>query len=177
MIFIQLVYYDLYKKWSGLNIFLNILNMIGFGNPIVTWDIIEAHPDKSWNWYCVSQNPNITWEIVQANPDRPWKWGDMSKNPSITWEILQANPDKDWRLISMNPNITWEIIDAHPEINWTWGLLSGNSMAYSNKRTEEKKRNQDRCLAIKEDLMAAAWHPRRVEKWLEIGGFELLDAL
>jgi hypothetical protein len=25
--------------------------------------------------------------------------------------------------------------------------------------------------------MAAAWHPRRVERWLEIGGFELLDSL
>ena len=30
---------------------------------------------------------------------------------------------------------------------------------------------------FKEDLIAAAWHPRRVEKWLEIGGFELLDTL
>jgi hypothetical protein len=29
----------------------------------------------------------------------------------------------------------------------------------------------------KEDLMKAAWHPRRVEKWLEVGGFELLEAL
>ena len=40
-----------------------------------------------------------------------------------------------------------------------------------------KPRIQARCAAIKEELMAAAWHPRRVEKWLEIGGFELLDAL
>jgi hypothetical protein len=30
---------------------------------------------------------------------------------------------------------------------------------------------------IKEELMAAAWHPDRVEKWLEIGGFELFDSL
>ena len=31
------------------------------------------------------------------------------------------------------------------------------------------------CRAYKEDLMAATWHPRRVQKFLDIGGFELLD--
>ena len=31
------------------------------------------------------------------------------------------------------------------------------------------------CRAYKEDLMAATWHPRRVQKILDIGGFELLD--
>jgi len=33
------------------------------------------------------------------------------------------------------------------------------------------------CRAYKEDLMAATWHPRRVQKILDIGGFELLDHL
>jgi hypothetical protein len=40
-----------------------------------------------------------------------------------------------------------------------------------------KKRSQERCKIIKEELMMSAWHPRRVEKWLEAGGFELLEAL
>ena len=40
-----------------------------------------------------------------------------------------------------------------------------------------KKRCQDRCFAIRNELMAAAWDPKRVEKWLEIGGFELYDSL
>jgi hypothetical protein len=34
-----------------------------------------------------------------------------------------------------------------------------------------------RTAIFKEDLVAAVWHPRRVEKWLEAGGFELLEAL
>ena len=38
----------------------------------------------------------ITWEIVQANPDKPWNYYEVSENPNITWEILQANPDKNW---------------------------------------------------------------------------------
>lgn len=32
-----------------------------------------------------------------------------------------------------------------------------------------KKRNQERCFAVKEELMAAAWHPNRIERWLDAG--------
>ena len=35
----------------------------------------------------------------------------------------------------------------------------------------------ERTAIYKEELIAAAWHPKRVEKWLEAGGFELLEAL
>ncbi len=41
----------------------------------------------------------------------------------------------------------------------------------------EKKRTQERCLAIKEELMAAAWHPRRVERWINECGIEVLDVM
>ena len=33
------------------------------------------------------------------------------------------------------------------------------------------------CRAYKEDLMAETWHPRRVQKFLDIGGFDLLDQM
>ena len=36
---------------------------------------------------------------------------------------------------------------------------------------------QKRMDVLRQDLIAEAWHPRRVEKWLEIGGFELLETL
>jgi hypothetical protein len=45
------------------------------------------------------------------------------------------------------------------------------------ERPLSKQRTQERCRIIKEDLMKATWHPRRVEKWLEAGGFDLLEAL
>lgn len=35
----------------------------------------------------------------------------------------------------------------------------------------------ERLAIYKEDLIAAAWHPKRVEKWLEAGGIDLLEAL
>jgi hypothetical protein len=32
-----------------------------------------------------------------------------------------------------------------------------------------KKRSQERLEAVKEELMASAWHPSRVERWLDAG--------
>jgi hypothetical protein len=65
-------------------------------NPMITWDIVEAYPDKPWNWRVLSRNPNITWDIVQANPNKPWNWLGLSMNPSITWDVVQTNPHKPW---------------------------------------------------------------------------------
>ena len=98
------------------------------------------------------------------------------------FQYILDHPEKpwNWQGISRNPNITWDIVEAHPEIPWDWWCLSENPMSKHpmlQKRLLEKKRVQERCSLIKEDLMATAWHPRRVEKWLETGGFELLEAI
>ena len=34
-------------------------------------------------WEFISQNPNITMDIIQANPDKPWDWKGFSEH--ITW--------------------------------------------------------------------------------------------
>ncbi len=47
-------------------------------------------------------------------------------------------------------------------------------------RRERKRLYEEmeaRMRRIRDDLMAAAWHPKRVEKWLDQGGFELLDMM
>lgn len=41
--------------------------------------------------------------------------------------------------------------------------------AFDDVRQEEKKRTLARCAAIKEDLMAAAWHPDRLNRLLQEG--------
>jgi hypothetical protein len=43
-------------------------------NPNINWEIMEANPDKPWDWYGISSNPNITMEIIQNNLDKPWDW-------------------------------------------------------------------------------------------------------
>jgi hypothetical protein len=46
----------------------------------ITWDIIQANPDKPWDYDYVSFNPNITWDIVEANPDYPWNYPELYKH-------------------------------------------------------------------------------------------------
>jgi hypothetical protein len=36
---------------------------------------------------------------------------------------------------------------------------------------------RERMNLVKEELMAAAWHPRRVERWLEQGGWDSIEAM
>ena len=46
--------------------------------------------------------------------------------------------------------------------------------AFYEIREEGKKRTMARCAAIKEDLMAAAWHPSRVNRWNEAGMLDVM---
>ncbi|RKO92901.1 hypothetical protein BDK51DRAFT_46016 [Blyttiomyces helicus] len=40
----------------------------------ITMEILNAYPDKPWDYYGLSKNPNITTEILIANPDKPWNY-------------------------------------------------------------------------------------------------------
>jgi len=73
-------------------------------NPNTSWEIIQANPDRDWNWMNLSMNPNITWEIIQGNPDMPWSWSGLSQNPNIAWEIVRSNPDKPWEWYGLSVN-------------------------------------------------------------------------
>lgn len=46
---------------------------------------------------------------------------------------------------------------------------------YSQGELAPFARTMQRTEALKEELMAAAWHPQRIERLLEIGGWEALD--
>lgn len=60
----------------------------------------------------------------------------------------------------------------------------GESIAHYNARWNEwrqegesKMRCQERCSAVKEELIANVWRPDRLEKLLEISGWELVEGL
>ena len=44
------------------------------------FQFIKDNPHKDWCYIWLSENPNITWEIVQANPDKPWDFQLLSWN-------------------------------------------------------------------------------------------------
>lgn len=111
-------------------------------NPNITWDIVQANPNKDWNFKFLSANINITWDIVESNPDKPWNYDVLLQNPNITWNYVLLNADKflsdsSSHFISQNPNITWKIIRDHPEIFYNFSLLSENE--YSKNKTVHKR--------------------------------------
>ena len=80
--------------------------------------------------YSLSKNPNITWDIVEANPNKPWCYNYLSKNPNITLDIVGANPDCPWNYnyLSSNPNITWDIVEDYKHKQSDYSNLSNNHM-------------------------------------------------
>ena len=49
----------------------------------ITLDIILQYPDKSWDWWYLSQHPNITLDIIMNFSNLPWNWYYLSKNPNL----------------------------------------------------------------------------------------------
>ena len=47
-------------------------------------------------WLLVYGNPNITWDMVQNNPDKPWSLERLRLNPNRTWDIVSDNHDSPW---------------------------------------------------------------------------------
>ena len=85
---------SLLKEWSNYW-FENIINnynkeFVGYfdllsENVNLTWDIVKANPNKSWDYNLLSSNPNITWDIIKANPNKKWSYEKFSENPNVTW--------------------------------------------------------------------------------------------
>ena len=84
-------------------------------NSRLPWAIIEAYPDKPWNWEWISRNPNITWDIIIINPDKPWNWYHISANPNMLISTLDIYDiirrymavrtiQKTWRHVNTNPS-------------------------------------------------------------------------
>ena len=48
--------YQINHESEEIYLFLNTES----NNPNLTIEFIEKHPDKSWDWYCISSNPNLT---------------------------------------------------------------------------------------------------------------------
>ena len=59
--------------------------------------VVERLHDTTlpWGYGILSNNPSML-DVIQANPDKPWNWKQLSHNPSVTWEVIQTNPDKPW---------------------------------------------------------------------------------
>lgn len=96
------------------------------------------------DWWFLSKNPNSV-HFLEKNLDKI-DWIPLSSNPNAI-DLLEKNLDKiDWLFLSKNPNI----------FELDYGFL------------------KQRMDIVREELMMKAWHPSRVEKWLD-AGMELED--
>ena len=140
-------------------------------NPNITWNDVVNNPDIRWNYLPLSQNQHITWDIIEANPTKPWDYIFIAHNPNITWDIIEANPTKPWYYLiySSNPNITWDIVSQHPEYDWAITALLKNKMGKRESSIKNMKRAKIRSNTIRQNLIAAAWHPTRVQGWINAG--------
>ena len=46
-----------------------------------------------------------------------------------------------------------------------------------HQKAESRERQQKRCRALRQEIVAAAYHPRRVERWLELKGWDVLEEM
>ena len=136
--------------------------------------LLEAFPNKSWNWKRLSSNPNITIEyiedaikaqqkmIIEKKHEDPkfkwtmkqeileWAWKDISSNPNLTMEFVEKHLDKPWDWgnsgISRNPNLTMEFIEKHPDKDWSWASISRNPNITKDiiEKDLEKPKNQQK---------------------------------
>lgn len=82
--------------------------------------------ETKWNWVGLSSNPNITYNVIQAFPDKQWCWRVLSDNHNInvTNIPLDVYDDIDWLFLSVNPTLTINFVLRNIHRKWYWKALS-----------------------------------------------------
>jgi len=100
--------------------------------------------------------------LLEANPNEI-DWDLLSRNPNAI-PLLENNPGKiHWEWLSYNPNAI-HLLEKNPDkINWS--KLSSNPSIFEIDYEALKKR----CLIYSEELIQKAFHPSRIQKYLDVG--------
>jgi prefoldin subunit 5 len=111
----------------------------------------------------LSRNPNAI-HLLEKNLEKI-DWSELSRNHAI--HLLEKNPERiQWRELSRNPNAINLLKKNEEKINWEW--LSRNPSIF--KKSINYKYLYQRMNVIREELMMRCMHPKRLERFLEMGG-------
>ena len=134
--------------------------------------IIEQHLDKltNYSWQILAKNPSAI-PILEKNTDRLGEsgWRNLSGNFNAI-PILEKNIDKiDWFSLSSNIN-GYKLLEKYPEnikfyLFFDYDNLSVNCGIFDLDYEAIRKR----CSVYKEELLAIALHPYRIEAYLKQG--------
>ena len=111
----------------------------------------------------LSENPNAI-HLLEKNQDKI-NWAELSRNPNpYAIALLEKNQDKiDWKSLALNPNAI-HLLEANQD-KIIWHRLSTNPAIFEIDYEALKKR----CLIYSEELIQKAFHPSRIQKYLDMG--------
>ena len=99
--------------------------------------------------------------------------GDDFCTDWIREDLRQYFEDEFWGTFhSEVPRDDDDCILVEEALKWTKGQIDN---FYAEGQLAAFARTMQRTEALKEELMASVWHPRRIKRLLEIGGEEALD--
>jgi hypothetical protein len=136
--------------------------------------ILEQNKDKiGYNGLCnnpniavfLERNPDVLEDIIRLFPsNKQCFWYNLSKNPAPgVMEIFEKHPDKiHWAYFTENPSAIELLEQNQDKINYKKLAKNPAIFVYDYRAMRESYKE------LKEELMKAAWHPRRIHKWLEL---------
>ena len=100
-----------------------------------------------------------------VSADMPWiKW-------TLSLEEFINNTEYRFQLPDLPKSLKWLVCGVIRPDDMTMEAFIDTIRDWQ-EQPRSKQRTQERGRIIKEDLMKAVWHPRRVEKWLKAGALD-----
>jgi len=119
-------------------------------------------PINKLRWRALSFNPNAI-HLLEQNQDKI-DWLKLSENPNAI-HLLEQNKHKiNWKMLSQNPNGMY-LLEANPDKIWMFQRLLTNPSIFEFDYEALK----ERCDIYKEELIQKAFHPSRIQKYLDMG--------
>lgn len=163
--------------WTGLSSNPSAIHIIEKNLDKINWKILsmnpnavhilEQHFDKI-DWDYLSLNPNAI-HLLEKNLDKV-DWDTLSSNKNAV-HILENNLDKvDWYALSKNPGAIYILERNLDNIIWS-GLLVNTAVYTLDTKAMRQQINKN---GFAEELIMKVLHPKRLEKNLELYGYDIV---
>ncbi len=173
---IQIIEQNLDKvDWTGLSLNSAANHILEKNLDKINWKMLSMNPDAvhileknldKIDWEYLSLNTNAI-HLLEKNLDKV-DWDTLSSNKNAI-HILEKNLDKvDWYALSKNPGAIY-ILEQNLD-NIVWSGLLVNTAVYT---LDTKAMRQQIDNGFAEELIASALHPKRLEKNLELYGYDI----
>ncbi len=111
--------------------------------------------------------------VLLKDPGRPWTVPELLAEPLFDplFPLERGDPLQVWQ------ELRARILDGFESHVWSEDVcqtLDEMLPGVRRRHLEFLQRAATRCAVYKQDLMAAAWHPRRVEAWINQDRWDLL---